>query len=374
MFFLVLGVFLVLLVIIGTLFVYLSPQFGGSPSPADQERYASFEQFEDGKFHNIGHVEMSMGLAKGLSMLPKFLFKPSHTRPDVDLPIERITASELIDVPDSAHRLTWFGHSTFLLEAQGKRILLDPMMSAVPAPHPWLGAPRYQEELPIAMDDLPHIDAVLLSHDHYDHLDYESIIKLKDKVSDFYVPLGVGAHLKAWGVAADKIHELRWWETVKMGDFSFVCTPAQHFSGRGLSDRGATLWASWVIKSSLHSIFFSGDSGYGTHFKEIGDKYGPFDIALMECGQYNENWPEIHMMPEETVQAAIDIKSLVAMPIHWGAFTLALHSWTDPVERMRQKANALNLPITTPKIGEQFIIGNRDEGYPIEKWWESNEN
>ena len=179
---------------------------------------------------------------------------------------------------------------------------------------------------------------------------------MKDKVSKFYAPLGVGLHLREWGVHPAQIVELDWWEEATHEDLVFKCAPAQHFSGRGLSDRGATLWGSWVIQSPTENIFFSGDSGYGPHFKEIGDTYGPFDFAMMECGQYNEMWKEIHMMPEETAQAGIDIKAKFIMPIHWGAFKLAMHSWTDPIERVIKKAQSLDLPVIAPKIGEPIYL------------------
>ena len=208
-----------------------------------------------------------------------------------------------------------------------------------------------------------------MSHDHYDHLDYETIQKLKDKVGVYFTPLGLGNHLIEWGVNKERINELNWWDSIDFDGIKLICTPARHFSGRGLFDRATTLWCSWVIEGKKDNVFFSGDSGYDTHFKEIGEKYGPFDISLMECGQYNEDWKLLHMMPEETVQAALDLKSKLTMPIHWGGFTLAFHDWTDPIERVVNKAKKLNMPITTPKIGEPVIIGK--ETYPIEKWWKN---
>ena len=207
---------------------------------------------------------------------------------------------------------------------------------------------------------------MLISHDHYDHLDYGSIQKLKSKVKMFYVPLGIKAHLTAWGVDENNIKEFDWWESTTLNGIEFVSTPARHFSGRGLTNRNSTLWSSWVLKSKNSSIFFSGDSGYGKHFKEIGKKYGPFDFAMMECGQYNEQWSQIHMSPEETIQATIDVQSKLMMPIHWGAFKLALHSWNDPIIRATKKAVDLNVNISTPKIGESIILNDK---IPTEKWW-----
>jgi L-ascorbate metabolism protein UlaG (beta-lactamase superfamily) len=274
---------------------------------------------------------------------------------------------EIVSHEPSITQLTWFGHSAFLLELDGKKILIDPMFGPSPSPIPIFAVKRYSKELPIAIEKLPFIDAVIFSHDHYDHLDYGSIQKLKNKVGQFYTPLGVGNHLIDWGVPEENVHQLNWWDKIMFGQIELVCTPARHFSGRGITDRNTTLWASWVIKGEKENIYFSGDGGYGPHFKKIGDQYGPFDISMMECGQYNLDWQAIHMMPEETAQAAVDLKSNLIMPIHWGAFTLAFHDWTDPVERLIKKADDLNISVATPKIGEPLILGNST--FPTEKWW-----
>ncbi|MCL4138462.1 UNVERIFIED_CONTAM: hypothetical protein GTU68_034280 [Idotea baltica] len=231
-----------------------------------------------------------------------------------------------------------------------------------------LGSKRYSKELPINIEQLPAIDLVLFSHDHYDHLDYQSILLLKDKVKQFYVPLGLGAHLEKWGVSPERIKELDWWEEANFEGLQLACTPARHFSGRGLGDRFTTLWASWVIKGKYDNIYFSGDSGYGPHFKEIGEKYGPFNFSMMECGQYNERWDNIHMMPEETVQASIDIKAKQMMPIHWGAFTLAMHPWQESVERATAAAEKMNVKMVLPQIGQTISIN--EEPLPTERWWE----
>jgi len=184
----------------------------------------------------------------------------------------------------------------------------------------------------------------------------------------FYTPLGVGVHLLKWGVTKEQIIELDWWQETTFEGLSFKCTPAQHFSGRGLSDRTKTLWSSWIIQSATENIFFSGDSGYADHFKEIGEKYGPFDFAMIECGQYNELWPDVHMFPEETAQAGLDIRAKTIMPIHWGAFKLAMHTWTDPVERVIKKAKELNVTIVIPKIGESIYIKEIDA--KNDPWWD----
>ena len=264
--------------------------------------------------------------------------------------------------------VTWYGHSAILLEIEGKRILIDPMLGPAASPVPFL-TKRFEYEDPIDLDDIVDIDAVLISHDHYDHLDYPTISKIKDKVGHFYTALAVGEHLKHWGISSDKITELDWWQTSKIGHIELVATPARHFSGRGVTDRNKTQWASWVILGRHNRVYFSGDSGYAPHFSEIGDKYGPFDFTMMECGQYNEMWEAIHMMPEQTIQAHIDLKGKIMMPIHWGAFNLSLHDWTDPIERAKAEADRLGVTLLSPYIGDRFVIEKEGPEEPNANWW-----
>ncbi|OHX68373.1 MBL fold metallo-hydrolase [Flammeovirga pacifica] len=353
--------------VIGFLFLNFSPEFGGAHSTEDKERYTASGHYNEEGFFNLVPTSLDMNVDSIWATLNDYLEGVPNQRPSRPLDILKINKEEIVN-NDSLTRVTWFGHSAFLLEIDDKKILLDPMLGDVPAPHPWLGEKRYYEELPISIKDMPHIDAVFISHDHYDHLDYGSIMQLNDKVDDFFVPLGVGAHFKEWGIETERIHEMNWWEDTKYKQLDIVFTPSRHFSGRGLTDRNATLWGSWIVKGIRHTIYFSGDGGYADHFKEIGQKYGPFDLAMMECGQYNQKWGQIHMMPEQTAQAAVDVKAKLLVPIHWGAFTLALHSWTDPAIRVTKKAKELNMPITTPQIGEPIIIGRKN--YPISRWWE----
>lgn len=353
--------------IVGILFLNLSPVFGGKPSEEQKERYSQSGHFQEGKFVNQIATSMDMSASDYIGLTMEYIRGTPDSKPNTPLPVLSLDSMEIASNPKRLTRLTWFGHSALLLEIEGKNILIDPMLGESPSPHPWLGSKRYGE-LPIAIEQLPHLDAVIISHDHYDHLDYSSIQKLKDKVDEFYTPLGVGTHLEAWGVNKSKIHELNWWEEIKHGELTFVCTPARHFSGRGILDRDKTLWASWVIASPSDNIYFSGDSGYGPHFKEIGERYGPFDFAMMECGQYDLRWEAIHMLPEQSVQAALDVRTEWMMPIHWGAFTLAMHSWTDPIERITTKARAMSVNISTPKIGEPIILNQNP--FPNSRWWE----
>lgn len=349
------------------LFVRFSPSLGGEITDMDYQRYQNSPQFKNGKFVNYNNVSNEYGFWEILVLGYKFLTtKVMNPRPKSDLTVLKLDSADISNYHQET-RLVWYGHSAFLLQMKGKNILLDPMLGQVAAPHRFLGDSRFSKQLPLSINKLPKIDAVIISHDHYDHLDYESIIKLKNKTSHFFVPLGVGIHLKAWGIEAAQITELDWWEETRYQELKFVCTPAQHFSGRKMGNKPSTLWASWVIQSSDDNIFFSGDGGYASHFKKIGEKYGEFDLALMECGQYNEMWSKIHCMPEQTAQAAVDLRAKKMMPIHWAGFRLALHDWTDPIVRVTKKSKELNLPIITPRIGEKIILKDTTSTY--DDWW-----
>ncbi len=358
---------IVLLIIIAAIFINTSPEFGGKHNNDDQKRYEATGHYEDGKFMNLIPTSMDMSAGNMASTFREYFRGGVDRQPNFDIPVKHIDSLEIVANKDTT-KLIWFGHSAFLLQIDGKNILIDPMFGNVPAPHPWLGGKRYSKDLPIKIEEIPQIDAILISHDHYDHLDYGSIEKLKGKTKEFYVPIGVGNHFKRWGVPEGKIHELNWWDEIDADGLKLALAPSRHFSGRGLSDRSKTLWGSWVILGTQDSIYFSGDGGYGPHFKAIGEKYGPFDFAMIECGQYNDKWAQIHMMPEETAQAAVDVKAKTMMPIHWGAFTLALHPWTEPVERALIAAKELNMPIISPRIGEAIYLDRLNETV-MEKWW-----
>ncbi|WP_299100270.1 MBL fold metallo-hydrolase [uncultured Winogradskyella sp.] len=361
------------LIIIGLLvtayfaFTNYYPSFGGDVSKEQKAIYSKSEQFRDGKFNNTNPVPKELSFSETMKLVYTFFTtRVPNGRPKHDLKAIKIDSTNIAEYNGEA-RMVWFGHSSFLLQLKGKTILLDPMFGKVAAPLDILGGNRFNEEFPLEIAKLPKIDAVIFSHDHYDHLDYKSILKIKDKTKHFYVPLGISTHLKAWDVPSDKITELDWWQNTEFEGLNLVCTPAQHFSGRKMNNGQSTLWSSWIIQSKTENIYFSGDSGYTNHFKEIGEKYGPFDLALMECGQYNDRWSDIHMMPEETAQAGIDLKANKIMPIHWAGFKLALHEWTDPIERVTKKAKELNLNVITPRIGEQIIV--KDSTHTFTDWW-----
>lgn len=358
---------IVVVVVIGLGLIWLntSPQFGGCHTDEDVARYQASEYFDGTVFVNLIPTGLDIDFKTGLEIAREMLKSGGNKQPDELLVPEPFTQSQW--VPTKEAQVMWFGHSAMLVFIDELALLIDPMLSDVPAPHPLLGEPRFATELPMALDSIGHVDAILISHDHYDHLDYESIQELKDRCDHFFVPLGVGAHLRRWGIPDAQIQEMDWWDETTYKGIDFAFTPSRHFSGRGINDRSKTLWGSWVIAGNNERIYFSGDGGYGPHFKEIGEKYGPFDLAMMECGQYNPRWDQIHMMPEETAQAGVDVQARKVMPVHWGAFTLAMHSWTDPVERVSAKAEALNLPLVTPEIGRLFTV--QDSTYSGSTWW-----
>lgn len=314
------------------------------------------------KYENQIPTFMNMNLKSMISMMKDSISSKSIRRPSSPIQVENF-----VEGTTSHSRVTWFGHSAFLLELEGKRLFFDPMLGNRPSPVSWAGTKRFSTNLSIEPEELFHIDAIVISHDHYDHLDYSSIRRLKDKTERFIVPLGVRRYLVNWGVPSEKITEHAWGDEVQLEDLTLACMPARHFSGRGLFNRNSTLWCSWVIAGRETKVYYSGDSGYGPHFKEIGDTYGPFDVTLMECGQYDERWSHIHMLPEETVQAHLDVRGDLLIPVHWGAFTLAFHSWIDPVERVTKAAALHQVSISTPKIGETVCIGMDD--CPKTPWW-----
>lgn len=353
---------LVAIFITGVLiFVNTAPQFGKKPSGEDLIRISQSQNFKDNKFINL--IPTSTGeILKAIGEMPKMM-RSEGLVPNKDIEYSDNWLTE--DKNDSLAKITWFGHSTFLIEIDDKNILIDPMFGEVAAPISF-GTKRFAMNKKFNLELFEKIDVVIISHDHYDHLDYPSILALKEKTKTFITPLGVGSHLKHWGVNAENIIELDWWQETYINNIKLKAYPSRHFSGRALSDRDATQWASWGIFGEKQNIYFSGDGGYGPHFKEIGQDMQQIDFAMIECGQYNQLWSEIHMMPEESVQAAQDLGAKLSMPIHWGAFRLAPHHWQDPVLRFSKTAKEKNIDFVTPKIGDSFTLGLES---PSETWW-----
>ncbi|WP_394239644.1 MBL fold metallo-hydrolase [Vibrio astriarenae] len=284
--------------------------------------------------------------------------------PKTDLPVLEMTTESLIEETENVvYRL---GHSSVLMKLDNQFVMTDPVFSDRASPVQWAGPKRFHKA-PITIAELPAIDVVVISHDHYDHLDRAAVKELADKVSLFLVPLRVGEHLIKWGVSADKVIELNWWESYVFSGIEYTLTPTQHFSGRTGVDRDRTLWGSWVIAAPTQRVFFSGDSGYFSGFKEIGEKYGPFDLTLVETGAYNEAWSQIHMFPEQSVQAHIDLKGKVMFPIHNSTFDLATHDWQEPINRALVNAQERGVDVVMPKMGERLIVG---DAMPLSYWWD----
>lgn len=352
---------LALLVATGLVFVSCAPQLGavGKGNPVLHSA-----NFKNGKFHNSSYTSVGSSSKEMLESTIKYFMGSQGREPSGPIPTILVAPDQIGNTDEL--RVTWLGHSTCLIEIDGQVILTDPIFSDRSSPIPFMGPKRFASKLPISLEDLPQLDVVVISHDHYDHLDYRTIQKLKNKTERFYVPLGVGDHLKRWGVASGKIVELDWWKESWYNGLTIVATPARHFSGRSFLRSDRTLWSSWVIMSEKSRVFFSGDSGYFKGFKKIGDKYGPFDITLLESGAYNEAWAEIHMMPEETVQAHIDLHGRVLLPIHWAKFNLSLHSWTEPVERLLAEAEIKEVKVAAPLQGQSVYPGEQQE---VTRWW-----
>lgn len=354
---------------VAVLFVACSPRFGATVTGAGLERLEGSAHYREGVFQNLEETNVGGSFKNGVKGMVEFFRGGEDRTPTNPLPVRTINA-DAFQAPKEGLHVTWMGHSTVLIEMEGYRILADPVFSERISPVPFLGPKRFPGGLPITLDKLPKLDAVLISHDHYDHLDYASILALKDKTSVFMVPLGVGAHLRKWGVAGEKIMELDWWEERKLGSLTLAATPARHFSGRGLFDRNKTLWAAWAVLGDSYRVFFGGDSGYFSGFRAIGEKYGPFDVTMLESGAYSEYWPDIHMMPEETVQAHRDLRGDVLLPIHWARFNLSLHSWTEPIERLLQEAEVKGVRVATPEMGQTVTAR---APLPREAWWRTGQ-
>lgn len=298
------------------------------------------------------------------SILLRFLFGgDKHQKPSVKLPEVKPDFAEFLK-PDRNIKFIWFGHSTFLVNLEGTILFFDPVFSESAAPFGFM-VKRFQDAV-VKLEELPKIDYIIISHDHYDHLDMETITFFKSKNTHFITPLGVTSHIKEWGVTQDRLHELDWWERFDLGKIQIICTPAQHFSGRRGMNGNKTLWSSWTVLGQKERFYFSGDSGYDIHFKQIGDAYGPFDVTFLENGQYNPMWQAVHSLPEQTAQAHLDLRGKRLVPVHWGMFDLSLHSWYEPAENIEKEAKKHNIDLLTPKFGQ--LVKLKEPNF-LERWW-----
>src|ERR1700761_128715 len=324
-------------------------------------------QRRGGKCRNVAPRERP-GLGKTFGIAWRVLTqKPRTAVPSAPIPVRPLDAATLAAAPDAS--LFRLGHSTLLLKLAGEFWLTDPVFSERASPVQWAGPKRFHAP-PISIADLPVIKGVILSHDHYDHLDHAAVMQLAPKVEMFITPLGVGDRLIAWGIPAAKVRQLDWWQQTALAGVRFVATPAQHFSGRTLSDGNSTLWASWVILAGDLRLYFSGDTGYHADFRTIGERFGPFDVTFMETGAYDAQWPDVHMQPEQTLQAHLDLRGHWLMPLHNGTFDLAMHAWHEPFDRILALAQACAVPLATPAMGERLSLAQPQAG---ERWWQTVE-
>ncbi len=339
--------------------------FGGTPTGKRLERIKTSPQYHDTAFENVPFVP---NIVSGTytQILKRQLFGSEERTPSKQIPVEKPDSKSFTSPPLAGLRAIWFGHSSVLVEIDGIRIFTDPVFSEKVSPFTSIGPGRFFPP-PIALSDLPPIDAVVISHDHYDHLDMETAIYLTSRGTKYFVPLGIGAHLEAWGIPENKIIELDWWEKGNIKNIEIICTPAVHYSGRGLFNGKSTLWSSWSVLGPKHRFFHSGDTGFSNHFGEIGKRLGPFDLTSIKIGAYDWTWEGIHMNPEQALQAHIDLSGRKMLPVHWGTFNLAIHSWDEPILRILKVAKEKKIDLATPKPG-QWVDSSSTVGF--EPWWE----
>lgn len=328
-------------------------QFGGKITKKWKTLYEQSNNWKDGSFKNLVETQTSIDVRKIPSILCKQLKGRKDSYPKKPLPIISFNKDNFLNTSET--QFIWYGHSVVLMRLNQQNILIDPMLGDDASPIAPKKTKRFSDNTLQLIDGFPPIDLVVLTHDHYDHLDYNSILKLKDKTKMFYVALGIKRHLESWGINANKIIEFDWWDEHLFNDIKITFTPTRHFSGRGITSLAKCLWGGWVFKTNKDNIWFSGDGGYAPHFKEIGEQFGPFDIAFIENGQYGKEWESIHMFPQHSVQAALDAKVKVAVPVHWAGFNLSYqHGWNEPVEEFIKYADENKLKYITPKLGEIF--------------------
>lgn len=345
------------------------PKFGSHPEGGRLERVAHSPYYADGEFRNLIATPVLAGDTSTFSILAKNLFEHiENLRPNLPVPTSK---TDLKALPLDQDMVIWLGHSSYFVQLAGKRILIDPVFSDYASPVPF-SIQAFEGTNLYNVDDLPGVDVLLITHDHWDHLDYATLTALKDKVRQVLVPLGVGAHLESWGYATAKIHEADWYEKLDIGrGFAIHLVPARHYSGRWLT-RNKTLWTGFVLESEKHRILFSGDTGYGPHFKELAQRFGSFDLVALDMGQYDSRWPYIHMNPEEAAQAAVDLHARALLPAHVGRFNLARHAWNEPFERISAASGNKPYRLLIPMMGEPLLLDAK--AHRFSKWWDGSKS
>ncbi len=356
---------IIVFVLILVIYLFMQqPMFGRKPAAQRLQQIQQSSNYKDGAFQNQSFTPSFTDGASFSKVFYQFFFsKKERNKPSVALPSVK---TDLKQLSKEENVLVWMGHSSYFMQVDGKTILVDPVLSGHASPfsfttNSFAGSDIYTP------DDFPAIDFLFISHDHWDHLDYKTILQLRPKINTIITGLGTAEHLERWGFPKNNIIEKNWYEHAVLGDgFSVTVLPGRHFSGRTFT-RNKAVWVSFALQTPTQKIFLGGDSGYDTHFAETGNEHGPFDLAILECGQYNRYWKHIHMMPEETVQAAIDLKAKRLLPVHWGKFALSLHSWDEPVNRVSIAADKTGMPIATPMIGQKLKLDDNSQQFT--RWW-----
>lgn len=354
---------IIVLLIVAVYAFMQHPQFGKPATGERLERIKRSPNYKNNQFQNLSDTPQLTEGATYYSVMKRFFFtRNKRSKPPGCLPVKKF---DLLKIDSNENILVWFGHSSYFMQINGKKFLVDPVLSGSASPvsfttKSFTGTDAY------SVDELPHIYHLLITHDHYDHLDHKTVSSLKEKVDTVITGLGVGAHLEHWGYENSRIIEKDWNEAIELDKgFTVHTAPARHFSGRSFK-RNSTLWSSFILTTPAMRIYIGGDSGYDDHFKTIGEQFGPFDLVILENGQYDKHWKHIHMMPEEVVQAAIDLKARRLMPVHWSKFALSLHDWDDSIIRVVKEAKSRNMPLLHPLIGEKVVLDKLAE--PVE-WW-----
>ncbi|BDG04189.1 MBL fold metallo-hydrolase [Anaeromyxobacter oryzae] len=338
-----------------------SSAFGAKPGGARRSRMERSLQWRDGRFENPQPLQNDVWRA-----VRDLAGASEHRRPGGPVPTAPLDASSFQRPPATGLRVTWLGHSTLLVELDGRRVLVDPVWGERASPFSWVGPHRFHSPV-LPLEQVPAIDAVVISHDHFDHLDMRTLQAMKGWKTTFVVPLGVGAHLERWGVPAANVIELDWWERTRLGDLEIVATPARHASGRSLfSGRNGTLWAGFALLAPAHRVYYSGDTGLFPGLADIGARLGPFDVAMIEVGAYGRAWPDWHLGPEQAVLASQMVRAEVLLPVHWGLFNLAYHGWTEPAERVLVAAEKAGVTVTVPRPGQSIEPAALP---PLTRWW-----
>ncbi len=358
--FIILIIIIVAVVLIGLLFLKFYPSIGKLP---DEEQKQMFSQrtnlYYDNQFHNENEVPVMTGEEY-----------PSSPRKTPKTTISAMTPTLIKDAKDDDLTYTWIGHSSFILQLGEINILVDPVLSERSSPVSFAGSKRFSE-LPITTSELPKIDVLLLSHDHYDHMDYKTIKDISSRVGVFIVPLGVDSILRGWGIEDEKIVVLDWWENTEVRGTVITLTPSQHYTGRNPLKINSTYWGGYYLDNGKYKVYYTGDGGYYDVFSRVRERLGSPDLMIAECGQYDTAWAKIHMFPEETVQAAVDVNTKWLIPVHWGTFCICNHAWDDPIIRVTAKAAEIDINIATPRIGQTVNYENIDSFN--ESWWEEYE-